>query len=266
MSARKHPPKPVIAIVVLALLAGLGWWAWHTWGGGSSTAAATLTGAVEARDYQVAAAAAGTVKEVLVDEGARVSEGDPLVRLDDRAARLQVDQARAGVTAGRAAVASARNDGSSADVAAAKARLEQARAAVRLARVQLGNLTVAAPHDGVVTSITTNAGQVAAPGRALVTVRDTGDLFVRVFVPEPDLGAATIGRGATVTADGSSRTYAGTVTFVSSSAEFTPNAVETKDQRTKLVYEVRVAVTDTSGALKAGMPVDVAWSGPGTSG
>ena len=51
--------------------------------------------------------------------------------------------------------------------------------------------------------------------------------------------------------------YTGTVSFVASEAEFTPTNVETKDQRTKLVFEVRVRISDTSGALKAGMPVDV---------
>ena len=52
-------------------------------------------------------------------------------------------------------------------------------------------------------------------------------------------------------------TAEGTVTFISSTAEFTPNNVETKEQRTKLVYEVRVTIADRNGALKAGMPVDV---------
>ena len=46
---------------------------------------------------------------------------------------------------------------------------------------------------------------------------------------------------------------------IATTAEFTPNNIYTKDQRTKLVYAVRVAIDDTSGALKAGQPVDVTW-------
>ena len=57
--------------------------------------------------------------------------------------------------------------------------------------------------------------------------------------------------------DSATEPYIGTVSFVASEAEFTPANVETKDQRTKLVFEVRVRISDTSGVLQPGMPVDV---------
>ena len=66
-----------------------------------------------------------------------------------------------------------------------------------------------------------------------------------------------IGDTATITADGSAEEYAGRIAFIASEAEFTPNSIETKDQRTKLVYEVRVSIDDTGGFLKPGMPSDV---------
>jgi HlyD family secretion protein len=123
--------------------------------------------------------------------------------------------------------------------------------------VQLGYATVAAPHDGVVVTVTTNEGQNAGPGRTLLTLSDPSNLFVRVFVPETQIGNVKVGQQVSVTADSPTEPYTGTVSFVASEAEFTPTNVETKDQRTKLVFEVRVRISDTSGALKAGMPVDV---------
>jgi len=63
-----------------------------------------------------------------------------------------------------------------------------------------------------------------------------------------------------VVTDSSATTYPGTVSFIASESEFTPNNVQTKDQRVKLVYEVRVRVSDSSGTLKAGMPVDVTFA------
>src|SRR4029453_19619280 len=101
-----------------------------------------------------------------------------------------------------------------------------------------------------------NAGQRGAPGRPLPPLSDPGDLFVRAFVPETQIGNVKVGQEATVTTDSPTEPYTGTVSFVASEAQFTPNNVETKDQRTKLVFEVRVRVSETSGALKAGMPVD----------
>ena len=133
----------------------------------------------------------------------------------------------------------------------------QANAAVKLAQVQLGYATVKAPHDGVVTAVAANAGQNAAPGRTLATIADTNNLFVRVFVPETRIGDVKLGATVKATTDSSDTTYSGAVEFIASQAEFTPNNVETKEQRVKLVYEVRVRISDTSGTLKAGMPVDV---------
>ena len=80
------------------------------------------------------------------------------------------------------------------------------------------------------------------------------------FVPETQIGSVKVGQQVTVTPDSPGEPYTGTVSFVASEAEFTPNNVETKDQRTKLVFEVRVRISDTSRALKAGMPVDVTFN------
>ena len=89
---------------------------------------------------------------------------------------------------------------------------------------------------------------------------DPTDLFVRVFVPETQIGKVKNGQAATLVTDSSTTTYKGTVSFIASQSEFTPNNVQTKDQRVKLVYEVRVRVSDSSGTLKAGMPVDVTFA------
>jgi HlyD family secretion protein len=161
------------------------------------------------------------------------------------------------VKAAEAALSNAKEDGTDADVSAARARLNQAEAAVDLAKVQLGYATVTAPHSGVVVTLTTNAGENAGPGRTLLTLSDPEDLFVRAFVPETQIGNVKVGQQATATTDPATEPYIGTVSFVASEAEFTPTNVETKDQRTKLVFEVRVRISDTSGTLKPGMPVDV---------
>lgn len=252
----KHPPKPLIALVVLLIVAGLATWYWAA--NRDDGEAMALTGTVDARQYRVASAIPGTVTEVLVQEGASVKKGAVLVRLDSRSLALQVEQAQEGVNAAEAAVDQARDDaGNSTDssVVAAKAALKQAQAAVSLAKVQQGNATITAPHDGTVVTVTTNAGQNAGPGATLMSLVDPRDVFVRSYVPEPRLGSVRIGKPADVTSG--DKTHSGTVTFVAASPEFTPNAVDTPDQRVNLVYEVRVTVSDKSGALKPGLPVDV---------
>lgn len=255
-SKRKHPPIPVIILIVLALIGGGVWWWW------SSTQAASsnpnqFSGSVEATSSQIGPALAGRIIAVPVAEGDQVAKGQLLVQLDQTAMKLQLDQANQGVTAAKAALSNARDTGTSADVKAAKARLAQARAAVKLAKLQLSYTSVKAPNAGVVTAVNANPGQNAAPSKTLVTLLDPNDLFVRIYVPETSIGTVKIGQKATVTTDSSTTTFPADVSFVAAQAEFTPNTVQTKDQRTKLVYEVRIRVSDDSGTLKAGMPVDV---------
>jgi len=259
---RKHPPIPVIVVVLALLIGGGAWWWWSSTQPTTAAAREQVSGSVEANEYQVAAALSGRVTAVRVAEGDQVTAGQELLRLDSSAAKLQLQQAQQGVKAAEAALTNARDDDDStkADVTAAKARLNQARAAVKLAEVQLGYTLVTAPRAGTIVSITTNTGQNAGPGKTLMTMIDPTDLFVRVFVPETEIGKVKNGQAASLVTDSSSERFQGKVSFIASQSEFTPNNVQTKDQRVKLVYEVRVKVSDPSGTLKAGMPVDVTFA------
>ncbi|MBK7819499.1 MAG: efflux RND transporter periplasmic adaptor subunit [Tessaracoccus sp.] len=258
MSAHKRPPIPVIVLIVL-VFAGLGGWWWWSATRPAPDDGLVLTGQVETTEIALAPAMAGRIVSIDVAEGDRVTEGQTLVRLDTAALDLQVAQAEQGVVAARAAVTNAEDDddATKADVKAAKARLAQAEAGVELAKVQLGYATVTAPIAGTVVNVVGNAGANAAPGRTVLTMADPSDLFVRVFVPEPRIGEAVVGGTATITTGSGAATYDGTVSFVSDSAEFTPNTIDTPDQRAKLVFAVRIRVDDPTGALKPGMPVDV---------
>ena len=257
---RKRPPIPVIVLVVLAIGAGV-WW-WLTTYSPADDGVLRAYGTLEATEYQVTPALAAPIESVPVAQGDQVKKGDTVATLDATSAKLVQRQAEQGVAAAQAALDNANNDKDStnADKAAAKARLEQAKAAVELAKVQVGYATVTAPVDGTVTSVIGQPGQNASPGRVIVTILDTADLFARVYVPETSIGKVTTGASVSLTTDSSDATFTGTVAFIASQAEFTPNTVQTADQRAKLVYEVRVRVADDSGTLKAGMPVTAAFT------
>lgn len=257
MNKRKHPPIPVIVLLVL-VPAVLGFW-WWTETRAEPDAGLVLTGQVETTELAIAPAMAGRIASIEVREGDQVDEGQVLVQLDTAALDVQRRQAEQGVIAATAAVTNAEedDDATDADVTAARARLAQAEAAVELADVQLGYATVKAPIAGRVVSIIGNAGANAAPGRTLMTMTDPSDLSVRVFVPEPQIGQVLVGEEASITTGSGTESYTGTVAFVSDAAEFTPNAIDTADQRAKLVFAVRIRIEDPTGALKSGMPVDV---------
>lgn len=261
MAATRHrPPAPVIAIAVLAL-AALAWWGFTRWQASQETADSSrilASGTIEAEESQVSSLLSGRIVSIDTDEGSRVKAGDPLFAIDATLLKLQVDQANAGLRAAKAALRQAKDDDKSdAEIAAAQAQVQQAQAAVSMAKTQVGYATVKSPADGIVTAVAVHVGENAAPGKALATLSDLSALHVSVFVPETQIGRVKLGQTATISADGAPKDYTGTVGFIATESEFTPNAIETKDQRVKLVYEVRVTVEESESFLKPGMPVDV---------
>ncbi|HEX2679662.1 MAG TPA: efflux RND transporter periplasmic adaptor subunit [Candidatus Dormibacteraeota bacterium] len=145
-------------------------------------------------------------------------------------------------------------------------RIEAQRAAVAAAQgtvqqidVLLANAAIRAPFNGVVTVKDREIGETVSPGAPVLTVTNLNDRWVRIYIPETQIGAVHLGRAATITADTyKGKTYGGQVSFIASEAEFTPKNVQTKDERVKLVYAVKVRITgDPRYDLKPGIPADV---------
>ena len=144
-------------------------------------------------------------------------------------------------------------------IAAQRAAVAQAGAAVRQADAMLANSVIRAPFDGVVSVKDREIGETVSPGAPVLTVLNLNDRWVRIYIPETRIGAVRIGQGATITADTyTDRVYRGSVSFIASEAEFTPRNVQTADERVKLVYAVKVRITqDSTYDLKPGIPADV---------
>jgi HlyD family secretion protein len=247
----------IVAVVIVLAGAGIGTWLLLS-GNASQPSQLTGSGTIEAPEVAVAPLVAGTILDAPVAEGVTVKKGDVLFRIDDSVVKLQVTQAQAGVRAAKAARDQARKDHkSSSEKAAVQAQLDQAAAALKIAELQLSYCTVVAPVDGVLLTKALDAGENAAPGKTLATIGRLDELTVTVYVAESDIGRVKVGQKAKLATDSSTATFDCSVVSVASQAEFTPTQVETKDQRVKLVYAVKLSVTDISGTLKPGMPADV---------
>jgi len=102
------------------------------------------------------------------------------------------------------------------------------------------------------------------PGQALYKIASLDTVELRAYVPEPQLARVRLGLPARVTVDagedGARRTLAGTVSWVSAEAEFTPTPIQTRDERANLVYAVKVRVPNAGQVLKIGMPADVTFA------
>jgi HlyD family secretion protein len=139
------------------------------------------------------------------------------------------------------------------------ATLRQARASESRARAALAHTVLLAPRDGLVTVRHREPGEIVGPGAPVVTLMDPDDRWVRIYVREDRVGRVSLGQEAEIRIDAyPDRTFRGHVTFIGSEAEFTPRNVQTPDERTQLVYPVKVQVTgDSELVLKPGLPADV---------
>ena len=145
-----------------------------------------------------------------------------------------------------------------AQVDAAQAQVDAASASLEVLKVQIGKLTLTAPADGVILTRAIEPGEVTLPGAALLTLGDTSDLRITVYVPENRYGEIRLGQSAQVSVDSfPGETFAATVTHIADRAEFTPRNVQTAEGRATTVFAVRLSVTNGEGKLKSGMPADV---------
>jgi len=143
------------------------------------------------------------------------------------------------------------------DIDQARARYDQAQQALALARTQLGYATLTAPTAGVILSKNVEPMEYVSPGTAVVTMADLSQVWLRAYVEETDLGRVKVGQKAFVTSDSfPGKRYEGRVAFIASEAEFTPKAVQTRKERTKLVYRIKIDIPNPAMELKPGMPVD----------
>ena len=137
----------------------------------------------------------------------------------------------------------------------ARARVATVEARIAQLEQQVSDATVASPLDGVVTEKIAEAGELLQVGSGLCVVTDLAHAWLTVYLPETDLGRIRIGQEAEVVTDGG-QSRKGQVTFIASKAEFTPKNVQTKDERVKLVYKVKVGLDNGDGLFKPGMPAE----------
>lgn len=153
------------------------------------------------------------------------------------------------------------------DAAASRAQLAQAQAALQQIQIMRGYAILTAPLSGVVVSKHVEVGDLVGVGAPVVTIADLGQPYLRVFISETDVGRVTLGQPVDVRVDAfRGRVFHGRVTEISDHAEFTPGNVQTREERVKLVFAVKVQLSNQDGVLKPGLPADaVIVTGAGTS-
>lgn len=145
-----------------------------------------------------------------------------------------------------------------AEASSMRAQATAAEARVREAATQIADLTVSAPLTARVSNRYANAGEVIAAGTPIFGLTDLANVYLKGYVPEPMIGRIRLGQAAQIWTDAwPEAPFEARVGYIAARAQFTPKEVQTRDERTKLVYEVRLyPLADPGGKLLPGQPAD----------
>ena len=188
------------------------------------------------------------------NSGSRKQRDDAVTRRD--VAKEHVQGARDRARAAEENLARLRAGARREEIDAARARVASAQAQIATIDKSIRDATIVAPVGGVVTEKLADVGEMIPPRAPIVVVTDLDHAWANVYVGEPVVPRLRLGQPATLFTDAGGAGVAGTISFISEKAEFTPRNVQTADERSKLVYRVKVSVDNKAGVLKAGMPVE----------
>ncbi len=235
-----------------------------------------VSGNIEGDEVRLSFRVAGKIKELLVDEGSVVKEGDIVARLetdeltkirDQAQGQLQatqyqysldkIDYDRAENLLKAGSIPAQKRDAAKTQMDADTANIEALKASLDLAVTRLGFADLATPINSYILVKSALAGEVVQIGAPVFTVVDLNNLWVTAYINERDLGRVKLNQKAEIKTDTfPNKAYNGWVSFISSEAEFTPKFIQTTEERVKLVYRIKVRVDNSSLELKPGMPAD----------
>ena len=187
------------------------------------------------------------------NSGSRKQRDDAATRRDVASARVLA--ARERTRSAAEALGNLKAGARVEEIAAAKARVSMVDAQIASLDKDLSDAVLTSPVAGVVTSKLIDAGETVAPRTPIVIVTDLDHAWANVYVDEPVVPRLKLGQTVTLVTDANQR-MEGKITFISPKAEFTPRNVQTADERSRLVYRIKISTDNRAGVLKPGMPVE----------
>ena len=140
----------------------------------------------------------------------------------------------------------------------ARAQLAEAQARAEQIKVQLAEGTVAAPAHAVVEVLPTRPGDLLVPNQVVARLLEKEQIWVRIYIPEPQLGLIRVGQKARIKVDTfQDREFSGVIEQINSQGEFTPRNIQSRDERNHQVFGVKVRIDNREGVLKPGMAAEV---------
>ncbi len=142
-------------------------------------------------------------------------------------------------------------------IEAARAELERNIAVLKASEALFEDTRITCPINGTVLTRNFEDGEVVQAGASVATVANLNDMWIKVYIPTDDLPRIKLGQQVKFTVSGSSQEHPGVIEEIASQGEYTPKTIQTKKERTNIVYAVKIKVNNENNVLKPGMPADV---------
>jgi len=144
------------------------------------------------------------------------------------------------------------------EIADARAQLAEAQARLEQIKVQLEEGEVKSPAKATVEVLSVRPGDLLTPNQIVARLLEQDQIYVRVYVPEPQIGLVKVGQKARIKVDTfQDKLFDGVVEQINSQGEFTPRNIQSRDERNHQVFGVKVRIDNREGQLKSGMAADV---------
>ncbi len=176
-------------------------------------------------------------------------------QFDDTQARYELTQAQ--YNSAQENLKKMKNFARPEEIKQAQANLNRQKAAVDLLKKNISDSYVVSPITGFIVQKYVEKGETVSMLSSLFKVSELRTVKLVIYVSEENLGRVKLGQKADVSNDTyKNKDYKGKVIYISPEAEFTPKNIQTKDERTKLVYAVKIEIKNPDFELKPGMPAD----------
>jgi HlyD family secretion protein len=274
---------PIILIIIIAV-ALIIYFSHHNKNGISGS------GMIEVEEVAISSKVAGQIAELRIDEGSKVIAGDTLIVLDHKELAAPEKMAIAGLTVANQTLIGIRAQKQNLETNLERSRklyatknisdadwenvqtqyevlktneekaiagVKSAQSQLELAQTQLANAHILSPIDGVVLAKNFDKGELIFPGAQLLTIGDLKRAWLKIYVSEKEMGRLHLGSKAAVYVDAyPKKKFDGTITWISSEAEFTPKNIQVKEERAQFVFAVKISIPNPDMLLIPGMPAD----------
>lgn len=231
---------------ILIVLAGLA--AWYFLVYKPAHPAFTYAGTVEVDEVDIQPGVASPIAELMVDEGDVVKVGQRLADLSCPDVRVAMGQAQTDFD---------RNLRLYQAGSLAASNFDHSRYANRDAQVKLAYCTIDSPINGTVLTVYRRAGEWARPGQPIMTLADLSSVYAYVYVGQPLIARLKLGQAVKCSLpELPGQSLEGTLAYIRPDAEFTPKNVQTREERERLVYGVKIRFDNKDGVLKPGMTIE----------